>query len=196
MSSRVSLNFRIPCITREARIMRKSASKAAARNTRDANRKTISKGRGKAGNKHYKPAANVAAEMVRGTHRKTAAQFEQFRYPQVPDTLHAIAESNVAQTREFYKRSKDTLQAVLASWQKSVGAVAQGAVTLNRTMVTSAERNIDTGFDFAAGLAGARNLAEVMELQAAYWRTVLGEFRTYQAGRALSSKARGQSRNR
>src|SRR5262245_8393691 len=190
MSSRVSLNFGIACTTREASIMKKSASKATARNTRASNRK---KGRGKAGNKQHKPAAKVAAEMVRGTQRKTAAQFEQFCYPQVPDTLRAIAESNVAQTREFYERSKDTLQAVLASWQKSFGVVAQGAVTLNHTMVNSAERNIDTGFDFAAGLAGARNLAEVMELQASYWRKVLGEFRT--AGRALSSKARVPSPN-
>jgi hypothetical protein len=171
-----------------------SASKAAARNTRGSTRKTVSKGRGKAG--HSKPAAKVAAEMVRRTERKTAAQFKQFRYPQVPDALRAITESNVAQTREFYERSKDTLQAVLASWQKSIGAVAQGAVTLNRTMVNSAERNIDTGFDFATGLAGARNLAEVMEVQALYWRKLLGEFRTYQAGRPLSSKARVPSLNR
>src|SRR5262245_7103315 len=141
--------------------MKKSASKAAARNTRGSTRKTVSKRRGKA--EHPKPAAKVAAEIVRRTQRKTTAQVEQLRYPQVPDTLRAIAESNVAQTRELYERSKDTLQAVLASWQKSVGAVAQGAVTLNRTMVNSAERNIDTGFDFAAGLDGARNLAEVME---------------------------------
>jgi hypothetical protein len=175
--------------------MKKSASKATARSTRDANRKTVSTGRGKSRNKQ-KPAAKVAAEMVRGTQRRTAAQFEQFRYPQVPEPLRAIAESNVAQTRELYERSKDTLQAVLASWQKSIGAVAQGAVTLNRTMVNSAERNIDTGFDFATGLAGARNLAEIMEVHTVYWRKVLGEFRTYQAGRALSSKARGPSRNR
>jgi len=33
---------------------------------------------------------------------------------------------------------------------------------------------MDTGFDFAIGLAGARNLGEVMELQAAYWRKLGG----------------------
>ena len=114
---------------------------------------------------------------------KTVAQFEQFRGPQVPDPLRVLAESNVAQTRELYERSKNTLQAVLESWQKSFGAVAQGAAALNRTMIDSAERNIDTGFDLATGLAGARNLAEVMELQAAYWRKVLGELRTHQGAR-------------
>ena len=33
-----------------------------------------------------------------------------------------------------------------------------------------ARRNIDTGFDLAKSLAGARDLAEIVELQAAYWR--------------------------
>ena len=171
------------------------SDKAAARKTRDANPKTASKGRGKAGNKHHKPAAKVAAEMVRDTHRKTTALFEQFPGTQVPDTLRVLAESNVAQARELYERSKNTLQAALESWRKSFGAVGQGAVTLNRQIIDIAERNIDTSFDLATGLAGARNLAEVTELQAAYWRKVLGEFRTYQAGRPLSSKARVPSRH-
>ena len=176
--------------------MTKSAPKAADRNRRDANPKTASKGKGTARNKHHKTAQKVAAEMVRDTHRKTATQFEQFRGPQVPDTLRVLAESNVAQTRALYERSKNTLQAVLESWQKSFGAVGQGAVALNRTMIDIAERNIETGFDFATGLAGARNLAEVMELQAAYWRKLLGELQTRPGGRPLYSKARVPSRNR
>ena len=133
--------------------------------------------------------------MVRDTRRKTAAQFERFRGPQVPDTFRVLAESNVAQTRELYERSKNTSEAVFKSWQKSFGAVAQGAVGLNRTMIDSAERNIDTAFDLVTGLAGARNFAEVMELQAAYWRKVLSELRTHQRGRSLSSKARVPMRN-
>ena len=119
-----------------------------------------------------------------------------FRGTQVPDTLRVLAERNVAQTRELYEGSKNTLQAVLESWQKSFGAAGQGAAALNRRFIHLAERNINTGFDLATGLAGARNLAEVMELQAAYWRKLLGEFRTHQAARTLSSKARVSSRNR
>lgn len=168
--------------------MTKSAPKATARKARKANFKTASKR--KARNKPYKTAPKVAAEMVRDTYRKTAAQFEQFRGPQVPDTLHILAESNVAQTRELYERSKITLQAAFESWQKSFGAVGQGVVALNRRIINIAERNIDTGFDLATGLAGARNLAEVMQLQAAYWSKLLGEFRTQQVPRTLSSKAR------
>jgi hypothetical protein len=51
----------------------------------------------------------------------------------------------------------------------------QGAVALNRKAIDIARRNINTGFGLAESLAGARNLAEVMELQTAYWRKQLGE---------------------
>ena len=138
---------------------------------------TASKGRGKARNKHHKPAAKVAAEMVRDTHRKTTALFEQFPGTQVPDTFRVLAERNVAHTRELYEGSKNTLQAVLESWQKSFGAAGQGAAVLNRRFIDLTERNISTGFDLATDLAGARNFAEVMELQAAYWSKVLGGLR-------------------
>ena len=110
---------------------------------------------------------------MRDTHRFFADQFEGFRDAQVPATLRDLAETNIAQTRELYERSKDTLQAVLASWQKSFGAANQGAVALNFKIMDIAERNISTGFDLATGLAGARNLTEVMELQSAYWRKQL-----------------------
>ena len=108
----------------------------------------------------------------------------------MPDTFRVLAERNVAHTRELYEGSKNTLQAVLESWQKSFGAAGHPAAVLNRRFIDLAERNINTGFDLATGLAGARNLAEVMELQAAYWRKLFGELRPHQAGRALSSKGR------
>ena len=127
--------------------MTKSVSRAAAQKKRNANPKTASKSTAKVGNRHRKPAAKVAAEMVRETHRKTTALFEQFPGTQVPDTFRVLAESNVAHTRELYEDSKNTLQAVLESWQKSFGAAGQGVVALNRRFIDLAERNINTGFD-------------------------------------------------
>ena len=174
--------------------MTKSGSKTAARKARDANPKTASKDRGKARNKHRKTTPKLAAEMA-------AIDIEDRRsiraVSRSPSARHFARPCRTQRSSgpELYERSKNTLQAALESWRKSFGAVGQGAVALNRQIIDIAERNIDTGFDLATGLAGARNLAEVTELQAAYWRKVLGEFRTYQAGRALSSKARVPSRN-
>ena len=70
--------------------MTKSVSRAAAQKKRNANPKTASKGTAKVGNRHRKPAAKVAAELVRDTHRKTTALFEQFPGTQVPDTSASL----------------------------------------------------------------------------------------------------------
>jgi hypothetical protein len=91
-----------------------------------------------------------------------------------PDSMRALAERNVAQTREVYERSKNALQGVLESWEKSFGALGEGAMALNRKIIDLAQRNIDTSFDLATSLAGAKNLAEVVNLQGAYWQKQFG----------------------
>jgi hypothetical protein len=153
-----------------------STPKAPARKARDTHRHTAQSERARdthpvvAEKAHVQTAPKVTAGEVRDTRRTIANQFGEFRDTQVPDTMRALAERNVAQTREVYERSKKTLQAVLESWEKSFGAAGQGTVALNRKIIDIAERNINNGFDFATSLAGAKNFAEVMELYAAYWR--------------------------
>ncbi len=106
--------------------------------------------------------------------RKTAARFEELaRDTQVPEAMRDLAERNIAQMRETYERSKDALEGVLQNWERSFDATNQGAVALNRKIIDIAQRNINSGFDLAKGLAGAKNLTEAMELQADYWRKQL-----------------------
>ena len=163
-----------------------SARKVATRKGRAVKPTATSKGSGKARDKHHKTAPTLAAQKVRrtslatapkvavhavhNTHWNSAALFEQFAGAQVPDTFRVLAERNVVQTRELYARSKDTLQAVLDSWQKSFGAAGGGATALNLRIIDVADRNIDAVFDLATGLAGAKNFADVMASHAAYWR--------------------------
>ena len=122
-----------------------------------------------------KPAANVS------TKKASNGQFKV----QVPSSMQALTERNVVQTRELYERSKNTLHAVLEGMEKS----CDGAVALNRKIIDIAEHNVTAGFDLAMSLAVAKNLAEVMNLQAAYWRT---QFDTLSAQaeelRALSTR--------
>jgi hypothetical protein len=141
----------------------------------------------KVGARKAPSTSKAVAEKAGGTYRKTAAQFEEFtRHAQMPESISALAENSVAQTRELYEHS---LEAVLESWERFVDAAGQGAVALNHKAIDIARRNINTGFGFAASLAGAKNLAEVMELQAAYCRKQLSELAA-QAGemRTLSTK--------
>ena len=91
-----------------------------------------------------KTASKVAKEEARDTYRKTAARFEEFAYDaQMPESMRALAEKSVAQTREFYVHS---LEAVLESWEKFVVAAGQGTVALNRKAIDIALRNINTSF--------------------------------------------------
>ena len=164
-----------------------SHRKAASKNrSRKSTRKiTAENGRGS----HHTTALTVGGDQMRDTRRFIVGQLEAFRDAQVPTTLRDLAERNIIQTRELYERSKDTLQAVLASWQKSFGAANQGAVALNLKIMDIAERNINRGFDLAIGLAGAKKASEAIELQSAYWRKQFRRLQTQgEEVRALSTR--------
>jgi len=62
----------------------------------------------------------VAAEQARDAHRKTAVQVEKLALDTpLPEAMRAVAEKNVAQTREVYERSKDALEAPLETVERS-----------------------------------------------------------------------------
>ena len=90
---------------------------------------------------------------------------------------------------EVYDRSKDALDASVATLERTFDAAGQGAVALNRKIIDIAQRNVNSGFDLAKSLAGAKNLSEMVELQAAYWQKQLNTL-TSQAEevRALATK--------
>ena len=96
-------------------------------------------------------------------------------HTQVPASMRALAEMNVAQTRALYQRAANAFEAVFESWEDCLDAAGQGAVAFNRKIMDIAERNISTGFDLATRLARAKNPVEAIELQAAYWRQQFGE---------------------
>jgi phasin len=134
----------------------------------------------------------TAAEQA----RKTAAEQARKNYGDgttpdmaVPEAVRAMAEKAVDQSRKVYDRSKDVLDASVATLERTFDAAGQGAVAFNRKIIDIAQRNVNSGFDLAKSLAGAKNLSEIMELQAAYWQKLLGAL-TSQAEevRALSTK--------
>ena len=166
--------------------MRKSSRKN--KKAYDTQRKTSSKNRSRktsrkitAENKrgsHQTAALTVATDQMRGTRRFIVDQFGAFPGAQVPATLRDLAERNISQTRALYERSKDAVQAVVVSWNKSFGAANQGAIALNLKIIDITERNISTGFDLAMELALAQNVTEAVEMQSAYWRKQLGQMQT------------------
>ena len=119
-------------------------------------------------NTNSKP--EVAADKAREAYRQSTDQFEALLKTAFPQAAREFAEQTVAQTRETYERSNRALEAVLETLEKSFDAAGQGAAALNRKIIEIAQRNLNSGFDLAKSLAGAKNLAEIVELQAAYWQ--------------------------
>jgi phasin len=107
----------------------------------------------------------------------------------VPEAVRAMADKAVAQTREVYDHSKDALNASIARFERTFNAAGQGAAAFNRKIIGVAERNVNSVFDLAKSLAGAKKLTDIVELQAVYWRKEF-EVLTAQAeeARALSTK--------
>jgi hypothetical protein len=120
----------------------------------------------------------VAARVARDTYRKAAAQSEDLAGDaQAPEAMRALAEKNIARTRQIYERSKDALDAILEGWERSFDAVGQGDVALNRKIIEVAQRNINAN-DFYKKLAAARNLAELMDVHASFWRNQIGDLQS------------------
>lgn len=95
-----------------------------------------------------------------------------------PQAAREFAEQTVDQTREAYERSSKTLEAAVQSLAKSFDAAVHGAAAQRRIIFDIAQKNVNLGFDLAESLAGASNLAEIVELQAAYWRKQFAAFTT------------------
>jgi phasin len=126
----------------------------------------------------------TAAEQARKNYREMTSPDGS-----VPEAMRAMNEKTVAQTREVYDRSKDAFDASVSTLERAFDAAGQGVAAFNRKIVDIAQRNVNSAFDLAKSLAGAKNLAEILQLQRAYWQKLFGNL-TSQAEevRALSTK--------
>ena len=132
----------------------------------------------------------VAADQARAAYRTTTDQLGNLGLnTAVPEGVRALAEKAVAQTRQAYDRSWDAFDASLTTFERTFDAAGQGAAAFNRKIVDLARRNVDASFDLAESVAKARNLTDVVKLQAAFWRKQFAVL-TAQAEevRALSTK--------
>jgi len=136
-----------------------------------------------------------ATDQARDAYRRMTAQLGNLGFDTaVPEGVRALAEKSVAHTRQVCDRSLDAFDASLTTFERSFDAAGQGAAAFNRKIVDIARRNVDSSFDLASSLAGARNLADIVELQAAFWRKQFGVL-TAQAEevRALLAKVAGDT---
>jgi len=117
----------------------------------------------------------TAADQARATYRRMTDQLGHLGLDTaVPEGVRALAEKSVAQTRQAYDRSLDAFDTSLATFERTFDAAGQGAIAFNSKIVDIARRNVSASFDLATSLAGAKNLADIVELQSAFWRKQFG----------------------
>ena len=120
----------------------------------------------------YIPQA--AGDQARANYRDVTARLGALGFDTaIPESVRTLAEKTVDQTREGYDRSTDAFDASVATFEKSFDAAGQGAAAFNRKIIDIA-RNLNSSFDLAKSLAGAKNLADMVELQLTYWRKQFG----------------------
>jgi phasin len=107
----------------------------------------------------------------------------------IPEGVRALAEKSVAQTRQVYDRSSDAFDASVATFEKTFDAAGQNAAAFNRKIIDISRRNLNSVFDLATSLAGAKDLADIVALQRAYWQKQFGELESQaEEVRVLSTK--------
>jgi len=117
----------------------------------------------------YNPQA--AAEQARSKYRNVTAQLGLLGLDAaIPNGVRSLAETAVAQTPDAYDRSQVALDASIATFESSFDTAGRSATAFNRKIIDLARRNIDSVFDLAESLSNAKNLTEIVELQAAYWQ--------------------------
>ena len=134
--------------------------------------------------------SQAAADQARDAYRNVTAQLGLLGLnTAIPEGVRALAEKTVAQSRQVYDRSSDAFDASVATFEKTFDAAGQGAGAFNRKIIDISRRNLNSVFDLATSLAGAKNLADIVELQTDHWQKQIDAL-TAQAEevRALSTK--------
>ena len=128
-------------------------------------------------NASHNPQA--AADQARDPYRNVTAQLGLLGLnPAIPEGVRALAEKTVAQTRQVYDRSSDAFDASVATFEKTFDAAGQNAAAFNRKIIDISRRNLSSVFNLATSLAGAKALADIVELQRAHWQKQFGALKS------------------
>ena len=90
---------------------------------------------------------------------------------EIPPEMRAIAERSVEQARQAFEGFISAAQRAMSAFEGQAESARQGAKDVTEKAMTFAERNITGSFDFAQRLVQAKDVEEVMKLQANYIKT-------------------------
>lgn len=89
----------------------------------------------------------------------------EFTPPQIPTEMRELAERSVVQARKAFEGFMGAVQKTAGSMEHPAGA---GVKEFGSKAVSFAETNVNAAFDLAEKLVHAKDLQEVLSLQAEY----------------------------
>jgi phasin len=90
---------------------------------------------------------------------------------EIPSEMRALAEKSVEQARKAFDSFITAAQRAVTTLGGQAETARRGAKDVTEKAVSFAEQNISTSFDFAQKLVQARDVEEVLKLQADYIKT-------------------------
>jgi len=117
---------------------------------------------------------------------------------EIPPEMRAFAEKSVEQARQAFDGFITAAHRAVGAFEGQAESAHQGSKDVTEKAMTFAEHNIAASFDFAQKLVQAKNVEEVLKLQAGYIKAQmqvlaeqakeLAESTTKVAGDAAKSK--------
>jgi phasin len=108
-----------------------------------------------------------------------APKFEQAA-AQASSAFHDLTEKGISQANEGYAKMKKAAEEATSAFETSCNNAAKGMSDCSLKMVEIARASSNANFDFAAGLLGARTLAQMVEITTSHTRKQI-ELATAQA---------------
>ena len=93
---------------------------------------------------------------------------EQF---QIPPEMRAMAEKSVAQAKQAVEGFISAAHRTVSTFEGQAETARKGAKDVSAKAMDFAGKNITSSFDFAQKLVRAKDMQEMLELQASYVRT-------------------------
>lgn len=89
---------------------------------------------------------------------------------EVPPEMRTFAEKSFNEARQAFDNYLAAAQRTIAMMEGQAESARHGAKTIGTKAMDYAERNVASSFDFAQKLVRAKDLKEIMELQADFLR--------------------------
>ena len=95
---------------------------------------------------------------------------------EIPADMRRLAETSVAQAKQAFEGFMTAAQQAVARVESQTAAAQAGATDMSRKAMGFASQNMAASFAFAQKLAQARDVEEVMRLQADFLRSQMQAF--------------------